>query len=105
MHTHSGIARTSMQSCFHPGARPAGDYNACGHVPAVMLRQAGLRIESEMQAANISAVLLAILLWAAPSFAFTAAAAAAVGAGRAAILGERLEAALPYVRAQAGDGR
>jgi hypothetical protein len=64
-----------------------------------------LRIESEMQAANISAVLLAIVLWAAPSFAFTVAAAAAVGGGRAAILSERLEAALPYVRAQAGGDR
>jgi hypothetical protein len=58
-----------------------------------------LRIESGMQAANISAVLLAIALWAVPSFALTA--AAADGAGRAAILGERLEAALPYVGAQA----
>ena len=71
-------------------------------LPSCSGRQA-LRIESEMQAANISAVLLAIVLWAAPSFALTA--AAADGAGRTAILGERLEAVLPYVRAQAGGER
>ncbi len=40
-------------------------------LPSCSGRQA-LRIESEMQAANISAVLLAIVLWAAPSFALTA---------------------------------
>jgi hypothetical protein len=62
-----------------------------------------LRIESEMQAANISAVLLAIVLWTAWGFASTA--AATDGAGRAAILGERVEAALPYVGAQAGGDR
>ena len=62
-----------------------------------------LRIESDMQAANISAVLLAIALWAAPSFAFTG--SAAEGAERAATTGQRQEAALAYVGAQAGGER
>jgi len=56
-----------------------------------------------MQAANISAVLLAIALWAVPSFVFTA--SAADGPERAAIAGERQEAALAYVGAQAGGDR
>jgi hypothetical protein len=68
-----------------------------------MLRQAFGCIESEMQAANISAVLLAFALWAAPSLVFTASAAA--GAERAATTAERQEAAVPYVGAQAGIDR
>ena len=61
------------------------------------------RIESEMQAANIVAALLAILLLAGPSVASTA--AAADGSGRAAIAGQSQGTAVPYVGAQAGGDR
>jgi len=59
--------------------------------------------ELEMQAANISAVLLAIALWAVPSLA--PAAPAAEGAERVVAVGERQETALAYVRAQADGDR
>jgi hypothetical protein len=61
------------------------------------------RIESEMQAANIFTVVLAVALWAMPSM--TLAASAAGGAKRDLIMGEGRVATLPHLLAQTSTDR